>query len=233
MENLGFFGLLAKGYLYKKCKEDFGHTNCEGKLDYISSFLKSNDSYKIRRDNGEEGFINCYLYTYLPGKCGCHLMLGLAEGSRRFGAAYFSYLIGKYPLKTIPCKLTIEHLDERLVKRRVEEYKRFLKPSTLPLKFLREMRKERFEGYSLRKSFSKALNIIKFKSRCLKTLEKALVHQRMMKPVLDNVLSIVKGKSQKLDFIKTYEQVRNYRTKLIRNPIEELKELSEKLNKLA
>ncbi|GAB6075199.1 hypothetical protein [Desulfurobacterium crinifex] len=117
-ENLGFFGLLAKGYLYKKCKEDFGHTNCEEKSDYISDFLKSNDSYKIRRDNGEQGFINCYLYTYLPGKCGCHLMLGLAEGSRRFGAAYFSYLIGKYPLKTIPCKLTIEHLDKRLVKKK-------------------------------------------------------------------------------------------------------------------
>ncbi|GAB6075200.1 hypothetical protein [Desulfurobacterium crinifex] len=95
------------------------------------------------------------------------------------------------------------------------------------------MRKERFGGYSLRESFSKALNIIKFKSRCLKTLEKALVHQRMMGPVLDNVLSIVKGKAQKSDFIKIYEQVRNYRRELIREPIEELKEVSEKLNKLA
>lgn len=55
----------------------------------------------------------------------------------------------------------------------------------------------------------------------------------MMGPVLDNVLSIVKGKAQKSDFIKIYEQVRNYRRELIREPIEELKEVSEKLNKLA
>jgi len=173
---------------------------------FLGDSLYSND--KFRYDN----FVNCAYFLFAEGKTGGRLIARLAQGARRFAAAYYKALFIESDLKLlVPCRLRIFKLDIK----KTEEFINELETQLNMQKNIAKKLMNLFSEYRQRDTYCNM-------KKKLMLLKGFLEHQKMLEPVFDNIKNILLDEATPEDFEKIFEVVNDFYTKKIRTELLEM-----------
>ena len=170
-------------------------------------FFKSDIAY-LEAGLAASSRVSVELYAYLPGKSGCHAVLYLGDGTRRFSTAYHLALLGREN-RSISCSVdALYFLDVVKAEAFKEELQEKLeKEQTLSCRFMDRLSrlKRKLFGYDIwdddREPVEKLFRIY----QQIRAIEAAIDYQKRSEFVIESILKVLEGKAGHEDYKRIYE----------------------------
>jgi len=211
---LELFGILSLGR-FNKLKKKFPEYHINSSIsaeNLLEESLISNDLYRDAR------YIECSYLIYAPGKTGGRLIAQLAQGARRFASAYYKALYEEEkPNLLVPCNLKLIRLNIEKTKKLIEDFKK--KEEGILNKILKWIM-QKIDKSLIREEYNQLC--YSFKHLKLQEVENALTYQKILEPVINEILNILTNNPSEKDLEKIFERINGYYTKEFRKAFYEV-----------